>query len=184
MGCLISKYDADIETLSDLKDTAKGFRTSLENALFDAEFFMKLNMKGSNFLYKNRKRIRIYGLVSGPKSRIEIWKNGKRRRTIKFTGLTTGSQLFQEYNFDSMLLHYTTSETTGITLIESSVGQILSFTINAQNFDIGRLVFQIYDIRIGEDLPEKILYNIQYDGENLVRTKGETFITSRYAVIS
>jgi hypothetical protein len=83
-----------------------------------------------------------------------------------------------------MLLHYTTSETTGIALIESSVGHILSFTINTKNFDIGKLVFQIYDVRIGEDLPEKILYNIQYDGENLVRTKGETFITSRYAVIS
>lgn len=183
MGCLISKYDADIENLSELKDTAKGFKTSLEQALFDAEFFLKLNMKGSNFMYKNRKRIRIYGLVSSPKSQIEIFKNGKRRRTIKFTDLSSGSQLFQQYNFDSMLLFYISSQTPSITLIESSVGHILSFKIQTPNFDMDKLLFQIYDIKIGEELPEKILYNIQYNGENIVRTKEENFVTSRYAII-
>lgn len=185
MGCLISKYEADIQTLTQLKDTAQGLRTTLENALLDADFFLELNMKGSNFLYKNRKRIRIFGLISNPKSQIEIWKNGKRRRTIKFTDLSSESQLFQEYNFDSMILNYepSTNEPPSITLIESSVGHILSFKIQTKNFDLEKLLFQIYDIQIGGEMPEKILYNIQYAGENIVRTRGDNFVTSRYVII-
>lgn len=183
IGCLIAKSEVDLETFSKLTDTAERLKTSLQFAIYDAEFYAMLNMKGSNDLYKDKNKFEFYGLVSNPKSQIEIWKNGKRRKTIKFSELENENQLFSEYKVETKKLFYQPSKVQNITLVESCVGSILIFKLQVKNFDLNLLQYRIYDIDVTPISQEKILYNIQYNGQNIKKEMGENFITSRYAVI-
>ena len=184
IGVTIIKHEVDDELLGRMQKVALRLSTPLELALFDAEFFDILNYKPWDCLYDLKTGFCTGGLIDGYRNSIEVWVNGKRKRTIKHFDLWNEYNLFPLYN-----LKITESQfkilggVKYITIVETSMGKIKSFRINTNNFDLDKLTIHLNRTEISSGNIQPIITLVKYNNRVPAKLPNNNLIINRIAII-
>ena len=179
IGCRVFIIKAFGELFKKLSITANKLDAPLELALFDAEFFSKLeNEKFKNI--SDLSELCIGGLLNNDKSQIEIRIGGRKKRTILLSELIDEQTLIPL--FDAFIRDFGMFK-NALTATEKEVGLISSYKIDTQKFDLDKMKFEMIGIDTGI---EKLLflYRVYYENKLLESVSTDTLVTSNYAIIN
>lgn len=179
VGCRVYKINLTHQLLEKLTETSKRLNTSLELAIFDADFFNKMgDPKYKSIIDLSESSIQ--GLIENDKSQIEIRVKGRKKRTILIPELIKQESLFPLFNVE-LKLGIDHSEMTMI-IIEKEIGLISCYKIEADRFNLDMMKFEIHEIDTGIETL-RILTDLKYNGVSLMSTNSETLITANYTKI-
>lgn len=177
-GCKIYVIKMSGELFTKLEATAINLSGPIEQAIFDIEFFSKLAIDN----IKSLRDVSLYsldGLISDPKSYLEIRIGGKRKRVIPFSELIEQHTLIPLYDLEFKADKEFPEDT--LVAVEKEVGLISSFVINFPKIDLSNLKFDLMEFDTGfEKL--LVLTSIYYSGQLLESTSDDALLSSTYAI--
>lgn len=183
IGSTIFKCSVNQFLLVRMEAAAKILGLPIEVAIFDMEFFTLLKDQDLTCLYDLKKEYCIDGLIFGYNFQIEIWLNGKRKRTIKQFDLINPYTLFPPYNLKTNEPKFISHSPNWISIIESYTGQIKCFEFSATKFDLEKLIFVLNEITISEGNNQILISGIKYDNKTQKNKSDDNLITQRLAII-
>lgn len=157
------------EQLSDFKETAKQLSEPLEEAIFNASFFMKLNNpKICSISDVNKKSFN--GLVDNYKSQIEIKYGRKLIAKFPLHDLFEPTTLFPLFN-TQIYKECHENLPRGLYMEEIEIGLVGTYEVEVGSFEIERLEFHLVKFK-----DYKLLHKISYKETFLPLIKSDTLI--------
>lgn len=176
-GCSIQKSKINDVLLNRMFLVASKLRTTLSQALLDVDFFSLLDIAELKSISDFDNEFEFAGLLlDNPLSRLEIWKNGKRKKIIKFGELYNEGLLFPLYDIDVVKVDARIKNSFEIVFIENSMGTVLDLSVPIHNFSMDKLLFKICEVENSSH--QKIVFDILYDGKTIFVRLPETLVTS------
>ncbi len=176
VGYMIQKSKVNEALLARMFSVAAKLKSSLNDALLDAEFFPMLGVPELKSISDLEIEYSYFGLLDDPRSRIEIWKNGKRKTILKLMQLYNKELLFPLYDLKLEEVSALAIKEFEMIVTELSIGTVLDVTVRIPNFSIDNLQFKICEVRgLGN---QKLLFDVLYEEKTLFVRIPETLITN------
>lgn len=178
-GCQVFKIQPTPLLLEKLKATSQKLNTTLEHAIFDADFFKELDNNEYKSISDLSETI-IHGLLEDHKSHIEIRIKGRKKRMISVTELINQESLLPLYNIEIKAGFENLKD--ALIIIEKEIGLVSCFKIETEKLDLDKMKFEIFELDTGiEKL--RILCGLQYDGKSLITKSSDTLVTANYSIL-
>lgn len=175
LGYEISKYQFDDSMFTKIRTVAKKLGLSIDAALTDADFFTLLEIPQIKNLSSFPTVFSYYGLLFD-RGRLEIWKNGKKKKVLTLKQLSNEELLFPLYDLKHEEVSVLNIGEFEMIAIEQSIGTVLDVTVRIPNFSIDNLQFKICEVKgLGN---RKFLCDVLYEEKTLFVRIPETLITN------
>lgn len=183
IGSTLFKWSLNESLLARMEVVAKILGLPIEVAIFDIEFFTLLKDQELTCLYDLKREYCIDGLIFGYNFQIEIWLNGKRKRTIKQFDLINSYTIFPTYNVNINEPKFISTCSNLISIIESYTGQIKCFEFSVEKFDLENLIFELNKISISNGNSQTLISGINYNNKKQSNKTDDSVVIQRLAII-
>jgi hypothetical protein len=176
IGYMIQKSIVSQSLFNEMFLVANNLNTTLNEALLDAEFFSILGLPELKSITDLRSEYCYFGLLDDPRSRIEIWRNGKKKKVLDVRQLYCEDLLFPLYNTEVVKVQLSQVSKNEIIFVEVSIGTVLDVSVSMPHFSVDKLFFKICEVENGTR--HRILFDVLYEGKTLFVRLPETLVTN------
>ena len=176
VGYMIQKSRVSNTLFNKMVLAAQKLNSSLDEALLDVEFFSVLDFPKISTISDFQTEFCYHGLLDDPRSKIEIWMNGKKKKVLKVRQLYNEDLLFPLYDSKIFEANLTCRTKREFVFVEVSIGTVLDVSVNIPDFSADKLLFKICEVENG--IKHSILFDVLYEGKTLFVRIPDTLVTS------
>lgn len=176
VGYMIQKSKVPNALFNKMLLVAQKLNSSLSEALSDVEFFSILGSPEIRNISDLQTEFCYFGLLDNPRSRIEIWKNGKKKKVLKVKQLYNEDLLFPLYDSKIIKANLTCRTKREFVFVEVSIGTVLDVSVSIPDFSTDKLLFKMCEVENG--VKHNILFDVLYEGKTLFVRIPDTLVTS------
>ena len=160
-----------------LNDSANIELQPLSQSFFDLEFFNKYKIEDTTKRYQSWHCFDGLGKYIGADlkmpGQLEIWKNRKKLKTIKFAEIINSNTLFPLLNVCYSSMRSISEDNQLLVAGLQIKGLIAKYEFECEHFDIDKLELSAVEIQL-ENYNFLLLYKLVYDGVELISRNADT----------
>ena len=175
-GCDIVTDAITQELMNKLYDASNTEQQPLSHCFYDLDFFNKYNIEDNFKTYKSWRDFHSQGKYKGADllslGQMEIWKNRKKLKTIKFTEIINSNSLFPILNFCYSQMPCVSEDNQLLLVGLQYKGLVAKYEFICDSFDLDKLELSVVEINL-VNYNFLVVNRITYNGVELISRKND-----------